>query len=105
MADHEIAFARGTFLIRVEDQPERGAVAAHLALLDDRHVAHPLAFSDGGLVEIRAPTEARALGAALVYLESRFGAPSDVTHAYAETYEYETVETGSPVVIEPAPQR
>jgi hypothetical protein len=99
MADHEIAFERGTFRITIEPQPGRASVAAHLALVDAvHHTARPLIFADGGLVEIRAPNEARALGAAIVYLETRYGAPSEVTHAFSEAQEL--VAAGDPVVVE-----
>jgi hypothetical protein len=70
-----------------------------VALVDpDGRTTHPLIFDTGQRVEIHATSEPLALSSAITYLESRFGAPSELQHGFLEGAEPKP--EGEPFVIE-----
>jgi hypothetical protein len=72
---------------------------AHVALVDpDGFTLHPLVFDTGERVEIHATSEPLALSSAITYLESRFGAPSELQHGFIDAPDGKP--DGEPFVIE-----
>ena len=99
MARHEIAFERGTCRIDIDERPEMPPFTAHVSLLDaDGGTVHPLVFDTGERVEIHATSEPLALSSAITYLQSRFGAPSELQHGFLSGAEHKP--EGHPFVIE-----
>jgi hypothetical protein len=99
MNRHEIAFAGGTCRIDVVEGDDIPRFTARIGLIEpvSRRV-RPLVFESGERVEIHATSEALALSSAIAYLESRFGAPSELQHGFVETSD--ATEFGRPFVAE-----
>jgi hypothetical protein len=99
MTSHEIAFAGGTFRIDVEVGPDIPRYTARIGMLvDGGQTLRPLVFENGARVEIHATSEPLAVSSAIAYLESRFGAPSELQHGFIEWQR--PFKPGRPLLVE-----
>lgn len=93
----EIAFARGTCRLTIEDasgRPTEARFVARIAVVSEDHAtSRPLVFDDGTPVEIHGSSEAAVAANAIGFCQQHFGALSEQMHA--------CVDFGRPPADEP----
>jgi len=102
MSCQEAFFAHAHCVIDI--RPEKNPVGdpewwATVSVLDPESGAlRPLVFDDGTRLVIPGPSEPLALSSALTYLETRFGAFSEIAYGCIDSTRFS--RSGAPLVIE-----